>query len=92
MRIVDLFCGIGGVDEAIGGPGCRVPAAEIVAAMDIDRSAAAVYAANHGVIPQCVTLESIRRIPTADLWWLSPPCQPYTTRGRSLGDRNRFWG
>jgi site-specific DNA-cytosine methylase len=93
MRIIDLFCGIGGVAEAIGmrslAP-CTGGASEsrphVVAAIDIDRIAIAVYAANHGLTARCAALESIRQLPTADLWWLSPPCQPYTARGRGRGE------
>ncbi len=56
-------------------------AASVVAAIDIDARIGEVYRINHGVTPRCQALESIREIPAADLWWLSPPCQPYTRRG-----------
>lgn len=77
MRIVDLFCGIGGVAEAVR----SFPESNVIAAIDIDRDANAVYALNHGLEPDCRTLESIDQIPYGDLVWLSPPCQPYTRRG-----------
>lgn len=99
MRIVDLFCGIGGVAEATRSPqacdGQRAGdlhsglSASVVAAIDIDTTAGAVYAANHGIVPTCQTLESVREIPDADLWWLSPPCQPYTQRGAGLAEADR---
>jgi site-specific DNA-cytosine methylase len=94
MRIVDLFCGIGGVAEAARGLACcdddHAPlfAAGVIGAIDIDLRVKPIYAANHGITPQCQTLESIREIPDADLWWLSPPCQPYTSRGLNLGERD----
>jgi site-specific DNA-cytosine methylase len=79
MRILELFCGIGGVAAAIGGR------AEIVAAVDISRAALGVYAHN---FPHPTIAREIETLPTAmlsdwdaDLWWLSPPCQPYTRRG-----------
>lgn len=97
MEILDLFCGIGGVAEAARQLGrarraceslaeplrsteSRVP--RVTAAIDIDRRIAPVYEANHGIAPRCQTLESVRKLPEAELWWLSPPCQPYTRRGR----------
>lgn len=92
MQIVDLFCGIGGVAEATRGldrsNGREGHPIEVRYAIDIDRRVGPLYAANHGVTPVHHTLESIRQIPTTDLWWLSPPCQPYTRRGRRLGERD----
>ncbi len=90
MRIVDLFCGIGGVAAAARSlrHGAGAAPIEVSAAIDIDRRVQRVYEANHGVTPHCVTLESFRAIPQADLWWLSPPCQPYTRRGRGLAERD----
>ena len=82
IEIVDLFCGIGGVAEA------WPTTFRVTHAIDIDRRVVPIYRANHGVIPQVRSLDSLRKVPDADLWWLSPPCQPYTTRGkrRAEGD------
>lgn len=97
VRIVDLFCGIGGVAEAsrdLADAVCvdsRLDALpkvlpEVVAAIDIDRRVVPLYVANHRVEPMIQTLESIRQVPEADLWWLSPPCQPYTRRGKGRAE------
>ena len=76
MRIVDLFCGIGGVAEATRPPAIdpvdpcdldRGLSARVVAAIDIDRRVGAVYATNHGMTPRHQTLESIPEVPEADL-------------------------
>lgn len=86
MRILELFCGIGGCAAALG------PRAQIAAAIDIDRTALAIYAHNFPHTTAVRTIESIScaeyRAWGADLWWLSPPCQPYTRRGnqRDLAD------
>ncbi len=64
----------------------------MVAALDIHRGALAVYAANFPHPVRAVTLESLPATEVAayhaDLWWLSPPCQPFTARGlgRDLED------
>ena len=78
LRIVDLFCGIGGVAEATRAD----DSLQVVCAVDIDQNSNHVYAANHGLHPTCRALESIRELPEGDVLWLSPPCQPYTRRGR----------
>lgn len=98
MRIVDLFCGIGGIAEAtrpseeageteIGATECPRDA-QVVAAIDIDRRVVPLYRTNHRVSPSIRAIESIEQIPEADLWWMSPPCQPYTQRGRGLAERD----
>jgi site-specific DNA-cytosine methylase len=78
--VLELFCGIGGCAAALG-PGVRV-----VAAVDQNRTALDVYARN---FPHPVSPRAIESIPRqlwrewdADAWWMSPPCPPYTTRGR----------
>ena len=108
IRIADLFCGIGGVAEAISqGPGTtakdhttgRAPAQQVnqmdtsavVMAIDIDQSVTSLYSQQHGVMPQCSTIESLEyvQLPDSadkiDMWWMSPPCQPYTSRGLQRG-------
>lgn len=101
-RILDLFCGIGGVAEAVrqlrqqhadrpspaNASAERLPAreVEVTAAIDIDHRVGEIYSANHGVEVTCRTLESVQDFPAAELWWLSPPCQPYTRRGRGRAE------
>ena len=85
-RLVELYCGIGGCAAAVAG------AADVVAALDVNRVALGVYRANFDHPAAVCALESIRdddpRLRQADVWWLSPPCQPYTRRGlgRDLDD------
>lgn len=79
MRVLELFAGIGGCAAALAGR------AEVVAAIDIHRQALDVYALNFPHPTRRLTIESIPDAAfdkwLADLWWLSPPCQPYTRRG-----------
>ena len=86
ITVLELFCGIGGVAAALGNR------AQIVAAVDQNRRALSAYAANFAH-PTCPCL--VESIPdrtwqgwNADLWWMSPPCQPFTGRGthRDLDD------
>lgn len=80
LRMLELFCGIGGAAAALEGR------AEVSAAIDIHPVALRIYAANFGGQVLCRTIESLdfgaEWGADSDLWWLSPPCQPYTRRGR----------
>lgn len=84
MRILELYAGIGGV-AATG--------ADVVAAIDHDEAAHRVYASTFAHPALRLNLASVRPNRLfgfgADVWWMSPPCQPYTVRGaqRDLEDR-----
>lgn len=84
MRVLELFSGIGGVTEALGVPACL--------AVDHDEAAADTYRAIHS---ESVLRKNLHYVkpgwfePYRDcMWWMSPPCQPYTIRGqqRDLDD------
>jgi DNA (cytosine-5)-methyltransferase 1 len=86
MRVLELYCGIGGCAAALGG------AAAIVGAFDINTLAIDVHRHNFGDgararLVDGLPSEELARL-QADLWWLSPPCQPFTRRGhrRDLDD------
>lgn len=53
--------------------------------MDIHRDAVAVYQHNFDHVTHVRTIETLKTSVyqswNADLWWLSPPCQPFTERG-----------
>lgn len=79
---LELFCGIGGFAAAVAGSGIRV-----LAVLDQSDLALQVYRLNFPQHPARQTdLEKITASELAsfgaDLWWLSPPCQPYSVRGR----------
>jgi site-specific DNA-cytosine methylase len=90
LRVAELYCGIGGCAAALAplGDGARVAAA-------LDVSHLAVEAYRHAFPGHPAAVRTLESIPTAelagweaDLWWLSPPCQPFTRRGlgRDLDD------
>ncbi len=83
LRILELFCGIGGVSMAV-----RELDATVVAAVDINQLAVDNLQLN---VDHPVFVKEIDSLPDdwfeqweADLWWASPPCQPYTRRGNQL--------
>jgi DNA (cytosine-5)-methyltransferase 1/tRNA (cytosine38-C5)-methyltransferase len=80
VRTLELFAGLGGLGLA------APPGFEVVAAYDQDRLAAAAHERNHGVP---VVPKDLASIDAGELdrwgaraWLLSPPCQPFTRRGR----------
>ncbi len=84
LRALELYCGIGGFAAATAGSSRW----KVVAAVDINALALAVYRLNFRHRTSTKSLESLP-IPqlqafSADLWWASPPCQPFTRRGRRL--------
>ena len=82
LSALELFCGIGGFAAAVVEAPVRV-----VGAVDQNPAALSVYRLN---FPKHATfqtdLEKVTAVElaafAADLWWLSPPCQPYSVRGR----------
>lgn len=84
LRVLELYCGIGGCAAALGS------STEVVAAVDIHEGALGIYRYNFPHSTVTATLESlpVQRLADweADLWWLSPPCQPFTRRGLGRDD------
>jgi DNA (cytosine-5)-methyltransferase 1 len=86
VNVLELFCGIGGCATALS------PRDHVLAAVDQNLLAIATYAANfeHKTLACAVAdLPASLWLVTLDgLWWLSPPCQPFTSRGnrRDLDD------
>ncbi|CAF0849674.1 unnamed protein product [Adineta ricciae] len=91
LRVLELFSGMGGMHCALDLSGREY---EIIAAIDINPTANLVYASNFPEVS--IINRSIETIPlkqwekwSADLWTMSPPCQPFTRQGKQedLNDR-----
>ncbi len=78
MKAIEFFSGIGAFSEA-----ARNFEIEVVAAFDQNVEANETFAHNFALKPSDRTLDSLKAdyLPTAEIWWLSPPCTPYTVRG-----------
>lgn len=76
---VEFFSGIGAFACAARSFDLRV-----AAAFDQGEDANRTYESNWGLAPLAANLDSLKAdsLPPADLWWLSPPCTPFTVRGR----------
>ncbi|HEY9787757.1 MAG TPA: DNA cytosine methyltransferase [Candidatus Obscuribacterales bacterium] len=79
LTALEFYSGIGAFHQAAAAFGI-----EIAAAFDQDERANATYARNWGLNPNPRNLDtiSISELPAADIWWLSPPCTPFTVRGK----------
>lgn len=82
--VLELYAGIGGVAAA---------GAAVVAAIDHDERAHLTYRANFAHPAHRLNLVSVKKERLAGfgapIWWMSPPCQPFTVRGakRDVNDR-----
>jgi len=85
MRAIEFFSGLGAFSEAAGGYDL-----DVVAAFDQNSHANRVFFENFSRKPSSMNLESINAdmIPESSLWWMSPPCQPYTRRGNRRDSRD----
>ncbi|KAJ2712441.1 hypothetical protein H4R19_002752 [Coemansia spiralis] len=87
LRVAEFYSGIGGMHAALLEAEVEC---EVVRAFDINTVANDVYRHNFGSVP--VMQRSIESLPMtmyealrAELWTMSPPCQPYTRQGLQRG-------
>lgn len=75
---LELYAGIGGFAAAAAALDIAV-----VQSIDIDPQALDVHRLNFSATTEVAELESydVRSL-RADLWWMSPPCRPFTRRGQ----------
>ncbi|MDZ4835217.1 MAG: DNA cytosine methyltransferase [Candidatus Melainabacteria bacterium] len=83
LTAIELFSGIGAFAEA-----CRSTGIKVVAAYDQNEHANKVYKSNFGLEPIKRNLESLglEDFPQANIWWMSPPCTPFSRRGERKDD------
>lgn len=85
LTAIELFSGIGAFAEA-----CRSTGVEVVAAYDQNEHANKVYKSNFGLEPVRRNLETlnVNDMPQADIWWMSPPCTPFSRRGEQKDEED----
>jgi DNA (cytosine-5)-methyltransferase 1 len=82
IPFVEMFSGVGGFSAAVQ----HLPV-QVVAAFDQDAAAKAAYERHLGPVKSidlCGLGSGDPLVLPAEGWWLSPPCQPYTSKGRQL--------
>lgn len=95
FTVVDLFAGCGGLTEGLTSARDRAGRLVPVAAVELDRDAAATYAANFGGHVYQGDIEEWlgTDVPTADVVVGGPPCQGFSSLGRRdpKDPRNKLW-
>ena len=90
LKVLEFYSGIGGMHYAMMSSGVD---AEVVAAFDINTTANHVYRANFPSTQLCqrningLTLSYIEQL-KADVFLMSPPCQPFTRQGHRADDKD----
>ncbi len=89
LALVDLFAGCGGMTRGFEDSG----AFRSVFAVELDRDAAATYAANFGDHVACGRIEDVAAFPAADVVIGGPPCQGFSPLNRAaVGfERRGLW-
>lgn len=91
VKVLEFYCGIGGTHFAL--KRLSTPFS-VVAAFDINTTTNIIYKHNFPSTRLCqnnvqgLTVASLDKF-DADLWTMSPPCQPFTLKGNRKGEEDR---
>lgn len=83
LKVIDFFCGMGGASLGYERSGC-----EVILAIDKWGDALQTHAHNLKDVPvmECDIKElDLSKLPKADIYHLSPPCQSFSTAGKQDG-------
>ena len=92
-RVAEFYSGVGGWHSALSTLGEAAGKAQVVCAWDVNENANAVYAHNYQgthvfssdlLRATAAVLDHV----AADVWVMSPPCQPYTRQGNRQGSED----
>lgn len=90
LKVVEFYAGIGGFHYALLESGI---AGEVIASVDINTNTSKVYSHNFPLTPQLnrnicgLTAKELDGL-GADVFFLSPPCQPFTRQGKKLDNKD----
>ena len=82
LKIIELFAGIGSQTQALKNIGVEH---EVVAISEIDKYCIRSYEAMHGKANNLGDICKIDKLPQADLWTYSFPCQDLSVAGKLAG-------
>lgn len=82
LKVIELFAGLGSQTQALKNIGVEH---EVVAISEIDKNCLISYEALHGKPNNLGDICKIERLPEADLWTYSFPCQDVSVAGKLAG-------
>ncbi|KAI8051267.1 S-adenosyl-L-methionine-dependent methyltransferase [Syncephalis plumigaleata] len=90
VRVIEFYAGIGGMHASLHEAGID---AEVVLALDVNDVTRTIYQHNFPGVPMSASLVesvSVKEYDAlmADIYLMSPPCQPYTRTGKQLGSED----
>ncbi|KAJ3271662.1 tRNA (cytosine-5-)-methyltransferase [Terramyces sp. JEL0728] len=87
MNVVEFFSGIGGLHYGLE---YAQPEAKVVQSFDTNTVANSVYFHNFKLKSSTKGIDILKTqdIKAANIWLLSPPCQPYTSGGKRLDTKD----
>lgn len=85
INAIEFFSGIGAFHNAV-----QTKPISVTQAFDQNEDANKVYVENFDLKPSNKNLDSIKKnqIKESNFWWMSPPCTPFTRRGKKKDDED----
>lgn len=82
LKVIELFAGVGSQTQALKNIGVEH---EVIGISEIDKYAISSYTQLHGETHNFGDISKIDKLPQADLWTYSFPCQDLSIAGKGLG-------